>query len=443
MGKISFSAVGDVMLLKALPQYTDFDSITRFINKADVRLCNLEMVVSDDALYASAYCGGQWIKAATNRLQELLTFGFNCCACANNHSMDYSYDGLESTMSELIKLHVPYCGIGHDLKSASQCASLVLNDTSKTSVSIFSITSTFNDAARAGDSNEHCMGRPGVNALRTQFCYNINERQLETLKDIAKNTYINGERDNARNNGFLPPEPVDAFNFGGIHFTAKDGEESKKSICNLYDLNRMMQSIAEARKNTDYVIVMAHSHQIKRDLWTEPDYFFEDFCRACIDAGAHAVIGSGTHQLKPIEIYKNRPIFYSLGNFIFQLHHVSSLPIDFWEKYNLDFNDGLPEAILKKNKNSIIVSGGGGVGLEFDRQNYISTIPYFEFEDDTMTALYLKPIELGFTMGNDLKGLPFEANQELSHMIVNHINRISKAYNTKAYLCDSMIRIGW
>jgi poly-gamma-glutamate synthesis protein (capsule biosynthesis protein) len=424
------------MLLKALPQYDDFYPITQFINKAAVRLCNLEMVLSDDNLYASAYCGGQWIKAEKKRLQELLTFGFNCCACANNHSMDYSYDGLESTISELIKLHVPYCGIGRDLKSASQYASLVLNDASKTTISVFSITSTFHDAARAGDPNEYSLGRPGVNALRTQICYNIDKQQLETLRDIAKNTYINGERDNARNNGFLPPEPVNAFNFGGIQFTANDGEESKKSICNPYDLNRMIQNITEARKHTDYVIVMAHSHQIKRDLWTEPDYFFEEFCRACIDAGAHAVIGSGTHQLKPIEIYKNRPIFYSLGNFIFQLHHVNTLPIDFWEKYDLDFGDSLPEAILKKNKN-------GTVGLELDRQNYISIIPYFEFEHDAMTALYLKPIELGFNKGNTLKGLPFEADQELSHMIANHINKISEPYNTKADLYNGIIEIGW
>ena len=36
-----------------------------------------------------------------------------------------------------------------------------------------------------------------------------------------------------------------------------------------------------------------------------------------IDAGADAVIGAHTHTLQPVETYRRRPIFYSLGNFIF------------------------------------------------------------------------------------------------------------------------------
>ena len=37
-----------------------------------------------------------------------------------------------------------------------------------------------------------------------------------------------------------------------------------------------------------------------------------------IDQGADLFAGHGPHFLRGIEIYKNRPIFYSLGNFIFQ-----------------------------------------------------------------------------------------------------------------------------
>jgi len=39
--------------------------------------------------------------------------------------------------------------------------------------------------------------------------------------------------------------------------------------------------------------------------------------RQFIDAGADIVIGSHPHVVEPIEIYQNKPIFYSLGNFIF------------------------------------------------------------------------------------------------------------------------------
>lgn len=35
-----------------------------------------------------------------------------------------------------------------------------------------------------------------------------------------------------------------------------------------------------------------------------------------IDAGAGIVVGHGPHVLRGIEVYKGRPIFYSLANFI-------------------------------------------------------------------------------------------------------------------------------
>jgi poly-gamma-glutamate synthesis protein (capsule biosynthesis protein) len=38
---------------------------------------------------------------------------------------------------------------------------------------------------------------------------------------------------------------------------------------------------------------------------------------AFVDAGADVVIGAHPHVTQPIEIYNNKPIFYSLGNFIF------------------------------------------------------------------------------------------------------------------------------
>jgi hypothetical protein len=41
------------------------------------------------------------------------------------------------------------------------------------------------------------------------------------------------------------------------------------------------------------------------------------YARRCIDAGANIFIGHGTPVVQGMEIYKERPIFYGLGNFIF------------------------------------------------------------------------------------------------------------------------------
>ena len=50
--------------------------------------------------------------------------------------------------------------------------------------------------------------------------------------------------------------------------------------------------------------------------------------RRAIDAGADIVLGSGPHVLRGIEIYKGKPIFYSLSNFIYQYRTPTKIPID-------------------------------------------------------------------------------------------------------------------
>ena len=50
---------------------------------------------------------------------------------------------------------------------------------------------------------------------------------------------------------------------------------------------------------------------------TEPEEYQKSLARQYIDAGADAVIGAHPHVLQGIEYYQGKPIFYSLGNFIF------------------------------------------------------------------------------------------------------------------------------
>lgn len=78
---------------------------------------------------------------------------------------------------------------------------------------------------------------------------------MAILKQIAKKTEINGERDNARKNGTLPPEEPGTFNFGGIFFKLSE-QQGKLTECNKFDLQRIIDSIKEAKKCADYVIVM-------------------------------------------------------------------------------------------------------------------------------------------------------------------------------------------
>ena len=89
------------------------------------------------------------------------------------------------------------------------------------------------------------------------------------------------------------------------------------------------------------MIVSIHSHECAGAVKSEPAEFCVEFAHRCIDAGAHAIVGTGPHMLRPIEIYKGCPIFYSLGDFIIQLETVKKAPVGFFEKQGMTGSEGL------------------------------------------------------------------------------------------------------
>ncbi|MHB1330516.1 MAG: CapA family protein [Minisyncoccota bacterium] len=64
----------------------------------------------------------------------------------------------------------------------------------------------------------------------------------------------------------------------------------------------------------DYIVVFAHWGD---EYNTDPNESQVKIGHAFVDAGTDLVIGSHPHVVQPIEIYKGRAIFYSLGNFMF------------------------------------------------------------------------------------------------------------------------------
>lgn len=81
-----------------------------------------------------------------------------------------------------------------------------------------------------------------------------------------------------------------------------------------YDPTATCKVIEEAKANADYVIVYVHWGKEYQEV---PEAYQKTMARQYIDAGADAVVGSHTHCLQGTEYYKDKPIIYSLGNFIF------------------------------------------------------------------------------------------------------------------------------
>ena len=108
-----------------------------------------------------------------------------------------------------------------------------------------------------------------------------------------------------------------------------------------------------------------------------PADFIPIFARAVVDAGADVFVGHGPHVLRGVEVYKGKPILYSLSNFIFQNETLLRMPADSYEQYSLDDDVAQPsdylDARYDKDRRSFPggcgVLGFGGGGDEVGRQH--------------------------------------------------------------------------
>ena len=423
--KQTICSVGDAILLERFPESYDITAIKKILESADARLFNLENVLSDRPIYASSYCGGTWLLAKEDTLDDTLSFGFNGCSFANNHTMDFSYDGLFDSLNAAKKRNLPICGAGKDLEEAAAYAVI---DTKNGKCALISICATFNDAARAGNPSDYLPGRPGLNPLRFSIEYHITPEHMKALKEMSAGTYIDGRRNRSRMGGYTPMPPKGCFGFGEYNF--KECEiEGKFSKVNAIDMARTENTIKKALLECENVIVNIHSHEIKHDTDDEPDDFLIEFARRCIDVGASAVIGTGTHQLKAVEIYKEKPIFYSLGNFIFQSDMVFCMPDDFREKYKMPYGLTAKEQIAERAK-----LGNGG--LHTDVNNFRSLMPFMTFEDGKLTELILYPLRLDMHTG-----LPSLADDKETKIIFDYLCERNKQFGTIININGKVIEV--
>jgi poly-gamma-glutamate synthesis protein (capsule biosynthesis protein) len=79
-------------------------------------------------------------------------------------------------------------------------------------------------------------------------------------------------------------------------------------------IDKMIKAVKEAKKEANFVIVSMHSGI---EYVNEPNNSQVNFARAAIDSGADLIIGHHPHVVQVMEKYKDKFIFYSLGNFIF------------------------------------------------------------------------------------------------------------------------------
>jgi poly-gamma-glutamate synthesis protein (capsule biosynthesis protein) len=210
-------------------------------------------------------------------LDALKALGFNLVSLSNNHSWDLKVPGIQNTLRAVDRLSLAHAGTGNTIDDAVAPGYL---RTPKGTVALVAMASGL-----VPDGGAATTSRPGVNEFRV------------------------------------------------------DGGKTP----NNEDAQRILQSIRTASTRADLVIVYQHNHVFDlpfRTIMLEelperlvPPDWLKKWTHAEIDAGADIVVMHGAPLLHGIEIYRGRPIFYDLGNFIFQAPPADILldePID-WE----------------------------------------------------------------------------------------------------------------
>jgi poly-gamma-glutamate synthesis protein (capsule biosynthesis protein) len=93
-------------------------------------------------------------------------------------------------------------------------------------------------------------------------------------------------------------------------------DERNEYVARIEDLERLKSRVRALKSQADYIVVCMHAGE---EYTGEPARIQVEFAHAAIDAGVNLVVGSHPHWLQPLERYKTGLIFYSLGNFIFDL----------------------------------------------------------------------------------------------------------------------------
>ncbi len=104
--------------------------------------------------------------------------------------------------------------------------------------------------------------------------------------------------------------------FIGASFSSiNDGGKQKNNyVARIEDLDNLKSSINTAKTQCNFTVVTMHAGT---EYTRTPNTAQTTFAHAAIDDGADMIIGAHPHWAQTIEKYKEKYIFYSLGNFIF------------------------------------------------------------------------------------------------------------------------------
>jgi poly-gamma-glutamate synthesis protein (capsule biosynthesis protein) len=255
--------VGDVLIDRENPDEV-FSDVGELLHAPDILFANLESPYTDDPQIAVT--APIVIAPGTHNLAAYAPAGFSVMSLANNHIVDAGHAALLDTCALLRGQGIATCGAGESRLAAHRPAILERNGLK---VGFLAYASVFPHGYEARSTV------PGLAPLR------------------AYNHFFEG-LDEYYAPGYLPRVE-----------TIPDSQDHKMLIEDIHAL----------RKVVDVVVVSFHwGDHFRPYVLTDHE---RRTARLCIEYGADLVLGHHHHALRGVEWYRSKPIFYGLGNFVF------------------------------------------------------------------------------------------------------------------------------
>lgn len=327
MKELSVTMVGDMILEAPGPMEYYFSGIKDTLEKQDISLGHVETPHVSAERSQPCCIDIQAPPSAPENL-DCLKGIFHAVSTAGNHAFDCGPNGIVDTCANLDERGILHCGTGENIVSAKAPVYLERNG-----LKVGIISYNLSGPSLGWATSQ----KAGCNYVRVNTAY-IPARDMPGC----------------------PPR---------IHTWIEDGDREK-----------YISEIRQLKDNCDIAVVLSHQGN-GGDGPTLAEYE-KDFARSCIDAGCDAFFAHHHHILKGMEVYKGKPVFYGLGNFVCATYAMTS-----------GYND-TPEMMAYLKQREREGRGGGRYPVDFypwSEDSRMTGIARVVFGRDSMPEMYFIP----------------------------------------------------
>ena len=435
-GEFTIAAVGDVVAVRptANLEVPEVQGVYSILREADVSFGNLEQNIAEPENVLPENDAHIFQALARPEIaDDLRAVGFDLMNFANNHTTHFGLAGLIETMNNMKRVGIVTAGWGRNLAEAQRAKFL---DTPKGRIGFLGITTnSFRDARHAGEDSP---GYAGANALHVQRTVTISQEALDALrraKELSPQLFP----------GLYPITSVRTFSDQGDRIRLYDeyyvaGDHAHYSYSIPPDeLTTYAKEVRSAKYLSDFVVANIHSHhwQVPDNATSagietrEPPDFLVELAHTAIDNGADAFFSHGEGELRGIEIYKGKPIFYQLGNFTRQ-------PF-FQEIFNPEYRERARRFSRVDTENLTRAEVQGMIYPRNHGRDYFeSVVAVTHYDEGTLTQIRLHPVDLKFDGPFVDIGTPHLASGEVARRVLETIRDASEPFGTEVRIAGDI-----